>query len=358
MASTRSERQKASFKMRPQGRVFLAITILVILAAINTGTNLLYIVVGGLVSFLFISRVLGSWSLRDLHMMRDAPDAVHRGQRFLVTVRLENRKRLVPCMSVRIATEDEPDVSAGYILKIPAQRAAVLRVSEVFQRRGVHVLPSIHTISTFPLGLYESKVTFSDRREVVVYPRVFTARVGMLDHMAGTGEAPRISRGDGDEFFALREYVPGDDVRKINWRATARMNTLIVKDLEPDMSRSAVLILDHRRYPDLDAYEERFEEAVEILASLAVTMIQQQLRVAVVCGEKTVPLGEGSGQILKVLDFLARVVPEDDPKPPNFDAAEGHRAAVACVSPNPQYWGRTITEFGAPVVHPKEVARA
>lgn len=358
MANARRKKKDISFRMRPQGRVFLVITFLVIVAAVNTGTNLLYIVVGGLVSFLIISRVLGAWSLRELRISRDMPDAVHRDQHFLVTIRLENHKRLLPCMSVRIATEAEPNVSAGYILKIPAQRAAVLRISEVAHRRGVHTLPAITIISTFPLGLYESRLTFADRREVVVYPRVFTARVGLLDRMPGTGEAPRIAQGDGDEFFALREYMPGDDVRKINWRASARMNTLIVKDLEPDMSRCAILLLDNRIYEDLEDYEDRFEESVEIVASLAVTLLQQQLRVALVCGSGVVPLGEGTGQVINVLDFLARVNPEAEPKSPALDVAEGYRASIACVSPNPQYWGRTVHEFGAPVVHPKEVARA
>ena len=357
MALPRREK-KIRFRMRSQGHVFLVITVLVILAAVNTGTNLLYIVVGGLVSFLIISRVLGSWSLRNLRITRDAPDAVHRDQHFLVTVRLENHKRLLPCMSIRIATEAEPNVSAGYILKIPAQRAAVLRISQVFHRRGVRILPAIHVISTFPLGLFEATMIVADRRVVVVYPRVFTARVGMLDRMPGTGEAPRVARGDGDEFFALREYMPGDDVRKINWRASARMNTLIVKELEPDTSRYAVLILDNRTYGELEDYDDRFEQAVEIIASLAVTLLQQQLRVAIVCGDQFVVLGEGTAQVLKVLDFLARVHPETDPKPPKTDVAERHRAAVACISPNPEYWGRTMGEFGAPVVHPREVVRA
>ena len=356
MPPSRTKR-KIRFRLRPQGQVFAITTVLVMLAAINTGANLLYIVVGGLISFLVISRVLGAWSLQNLQIRRDAPEAVHRDQHFLATIRMENHKRLIPCMSIRIATESEPHLSAGYILKIPKQRAAVLRISQVFHARGVHLLPAIHIISTFPLGLFEARLTFSDSRAVVVYPRVFTARIGMLEHKPGTGDAPRVARGDGDEFFALREYMPGDDVRKINWRASARLNTLIVKELEPDTARYIAILLDNRAY-DIEDFNVLFEEAVETAASLAVTLLNQQLRVGMSSYSGSVQMGEGSLQILKVLDFLARINPVKNPEQFIPDIAEGHRAAVACVSANPELWGRRSREFDAPVVHPKEVVRA
>jgi uncharacterized protein (DUF58 family) len=260
-------------------------------------------------------------------------------------------------MSLRIATELEPKVSAGYILKIPKRRAAVLRISQSFQTRGVHLLPAIHIISTFPLGLFEARLTFSDSRAVVVYPRVFAARVGMLEHMPGSGEAPRVARGDGDEFFALREYMPGDDVRKINWRASARLNTLIVKELEPDTSRYVSILLDNRAC-DIEGFEELFEDAVETAASLAVTLLHQQLRVGLTSYSGTVMMGEGSSQILKVLDLLARIGPVRNPSTAMPDISDGHRAAVACVSADPELWGRRSPELDATVLHPKEVVRA
>jgi uncharacterized protein (DUF58 family) len=358
MFGWRRRDQRIRFRLRAQGQVFIVITLLVMLAAVNTGANLLYIVVGGLLSFLIISRVLGSWSLRALRISRECPEAVHRDQQFLVTLRLENHKRLLPCMSLRITTAAAPQESAGYILKIPAQRAAVLRISECFPRRGVHLLPSVAVITTFPLGLFEARVTVSDERRIVVYPRVVTARIGLLDRTNGYGETPRMMRGDGDEFFALREYMPGDDIRKINWRASARAGSLIVKQLEPDTSRFIVLLLDTRWSDTIEEFDDRFEEAVETIASLAVTLLNRQFKVAITSHSGYVPLGEGTGQILKVLDFLARVSPTTDPMAHVAEVSEGQRASIACVSPDPGMWGRASAEFGAPVVNPREVVHA
>ena len=113
-------------RLRLSGAVFLLTTSLVLLAAWNTGTNLFYLVVGGLASFLIVSVLTVGWGVRGLRISREAPEAVHRGEPVAVRVRIENHKRLLPSLSLRVEGAARRGEAAGYIAKIPpARRSSV-----------------------------------------------------------------------------------------------------------------------------------------------------------------------------------------------------------------------------------------
>lgn len=348
--------------MRRSGYTFLIIASLVFLAAINSGSNLLYLVFAGLTSFLLLS-VVASWmTLRRIVMTRDVPEAVNRGEPFRVVVRLENRKRLFPVVALRVENASRPGESLGFILKIPGGKAAVLRISDKYDKRGVHVLPPLVLISTFPFGLVESRLEIGDNTQVVVYPRVLAVRMSTLESMPEATRAPLAGRGKGDEFFSLRDYTPGDDVRHIAWRASARMGTWLVKEVQQEASRLVVFLFDTGKRTDLEDFDERFEDAVELVASLAVTLLQRQYRVAIITKTGELPEGEGAAQLLKVLDFLARVMPDQIPakswslQPPAL--AAGRSAAYVSVSADPREWGVRSGPGGRKVLDPRQVIRA
>lgn len=354
--------KRHSRKFRRTGYIFLIIASLIVLAALNSGSNLLYLVFSGLASFVVLSAVVSRLTLRGIVMVREAPQAVNHGDPFAVIVRLENRKPLFPAVALRVESARRPGESVGFILKIPARRAAVLRVSEKFDKRGVHRLPPFVLISTFPFGLIESRLELSDTAEVVVYPRVLAARVNVLERTLGSGDTSTVGQGRGDEFFSLRDYMPGDDIRHIAWRASARLGNWIVKELQQETSRLVLFMFDTRKRTDLEDFEERFEEAVELVASLATTLLNRQYRVALVTRTGSLPEGEGRGQAHKVLDFLARVAPcayttegGDTWAPPLGDT---RRAVLACVSPDPREWGVSRGPGGGRVLDPREVVRA
>jgi len=360
-------RRRAGWRLRPAGWVLLIALVLVLLAAWNTGTNLLYIVVGGLCSFLLISFVLAGWSLLRVRASREAPDAVHRGEPFSVTLRLENRKTLVPAMSIRV--EHRAPVGhngakgfGGYIVKIPPRRAALVRLSERFDRRGVHPLPALDLVSAFPFGLFERRRRARDGHEVVVYPRVRAVRPGALQQLSGAGAAPTFVRGHGDEFFSLRDYIPGDDVRQVAWRVSAHRGALTVREFARQTSRSIVFVLDTHRRTDLEGFDDAFEDAVELVASLAVTFLNQQYTVSIVTPGRRLPEGEGNTHRRKALDMLARVEPADGVSEGGYGwfspGAESGRASYVFVSPDPRDWGRVSHAGRTRVIDPREVVRA
>jgi uncharacterized protein (DUF58 family) len=362
MASS-GRRLRGRTRLRFLGWVFLVSLCLTLLAAWNTGANLLYIVSGGIGSFLVISGVLAGWSLRGLRVLREGPQAVHRGQPFPVTVRVENGKWLMPAVSLRIEKFALPGEAAGYVLKIPPRRSAVICVSETFDRRGVHPLPEIALVSAFPFGLIERRRRIQDAVEVVVYPRVVSVRTALLEQLPGANVLPRFVTGDGDEFFSLRDYIPGDDIRRVAWRVSARRGSLIVREMTRETSRFIVFVVDTGLRDDLPEFEQRFEDAIELVASLAVTLLNQQYTVSIATPAQTLPGGEGKTHARKALEMLARVTPVTEPRPRRgfswFSPGEERgRASYAFISPDPREWGRRSPLGGSKVLDPREVVRA
>ncbi len=359
---SRARKRVWRLRLRATGKVFVVISMLVLLAAWNTGANLLYIVLGGLGSFLIASFVLCLWSVRGTRVTRQGPDAVHRLDKFGVSVRIENRKFVMPATSVRIERVDEPYETAAYAVRIPARRAAYVRMTESFARRGVQPLPAIALASGFPFGLVERCKAVRDGHEVIVYPRVITVRPGILEQLPGSCTVPKVVRGDGDEFFSLREYIPGDDVRRVAWRASARRGTLLVREMAVETSRFIVFAIDTALRAHVQDFEERFEETIELAASLAVTLLNQQYTVSIVTATDSLTEGEGQTQTRKVLEFLARVVPNEDPSAQGFGwfapGEEFGRASYAFLSPDPADWGQRSPLGGSKILDPREAVRA
>lgn len=355
--------------LRVMGWVFKLVVVLLLLSAWNSGINLLYIVLGGIVSFIALSAVLARWTMRGLVLNREAPAAVHRGEPFLVETRIENHKLLMPSISVRVESVAPPDSvlppaapSQGHVMKIPARRAAVLSVPLRFDKRGVYRLPPFDLASDFPFGLLEQRRRFEDPIEVVVYPRVQALRATALDRMPGSRAAARAPTGDGTEFFALREYMPGDEIRRIAWRISARLGVWMVREMTLDNARFVIFALDTRRVRDRDDFEERFEEVIELVASLAVTLLKRQYSVAVVTPAASVERGEGAAQERKVLEMLARLAPVSLEEYPDFQHVlrqlELEPARLVCVSPDPRLWGRPSGVHDLRVLDPREVIHA
>lgn len=344
------------------GQVFVLCALLALLASWNSGINLYYLIFGGIASFLFFSFSLSRRTLMKLEVAREAPHAVNRYETFGVLIRIANRRRYLSVASIRIENAAAPGVSIGYVLSIPAGRSAQVRTTEMFERRGLGKLPPLELVTSFPFGLIEARRRPAGQTEVLVYPRVRAARTALLDQLRGAGELPKVAQGPGDEFFSLREYVPGDDLRFISWRASAHTGNLYVKELEQQTSRYVVIVFDTRVQTSVENFSDRFEEAVELVASIAVTLLNRQYRVAIVTPTLTMREGEGTSQVLRVLELLARVEPAEPHAPDPFsraiEEADRQNASYLLVSPDPAQWGELFAPGLPRVLDPREVIHA
>lgn len=344
------------------GSILFLTTILIGAAAVNTGTNLLYMILGGALSLFVLSFFLRQANLAGVHVARSLPKSAYRGQPVNVDIRVENRKPLLPALGLRIEMADAPGTILGYALKVPARRCAVISTKLTFPRRGVHQVPPTDVVSSFPFGFSDRWRREDDGAEIVVYPRVQPVRSSVLEHMRGERTMARVPSADGDEYFALREYIHGDDVRRISWRASARLGKWMIRQMSKDNSRFVVFALDTRWVPDDPDFQEHFEEAIELVASFAVMLIHKQYDVSIETPNASLDGGEGNLQERRILEFLARVQPVSPDDFPSFEdvvkALEGRMASVVYVTPDHTRWGRR-SAIGAPrAIDPREVIYA
>ena len=188
---------------------------------------------------------------------------------------------------------------------------------------------------TDPLGLLRREATWGRPAELYVRPRMVTLDAlgsGFLRDQEGA-PLDEISLDD-LAFHALREYVPGDDLRHVHWRSSARAGQLLVRQYHQTRRNHVTVLLDDSR----SAYdgEEDFELAVSVAASLVLRAALDQCELTFVCGARGRERPRRRGGARRVLPGRARsrrqpgrVRPPRGPAGARHQPAARHRRADA-----------------------------
>ena len=313
------------------GGVFLVIIVVVGFAAWNTGNNLLFLVFSLLCSTLFVGWMAARTSLRDLTVSARFPDHIFAAEPAPVIVTLRNTKRVLPSFSIMVEARgpsSDPNQNAkrrpryskrllAYFSYVPHKAAAEQRVEQLFPKRG-HVLIDGFELSTrFPFGFFRRRRRLRARNvDIIVYPKpeVISDELHLLPMYAG--RMPSLRRGAGHDLFSMRDYQPQDDLRHIDWKATARSRRLTVREFTSEDERRITIVLDTHlpRIENVDL-SERFERGVVQAASLIKHFIDERAEVRLVLGDEVGPFGSGTEHLYRCLRRLALVTPFDDGAP-------------------------------------------
>lgn len=329
--SARVEVANIDFPFEPTsgGGVFLVIIIVVGFAAWNTGNNLLFLVFSLLCSTLFVGWVHAGTSLRDLTVSARFPDHIFAAEAAPVIVTLRNTKRVLPSFSILVeargpVNEVDPKRKRRHVKRllayfsyVPHSAAAEQRVEQLFPTRG-HVLIDGFELSTrFPFGFFRRRRRLRARNvDIIVYPKpeVISDELHLLPMYAG--RMPAMRRGAGHDLFSMRDYQPQDDLRHIDWKATARSRRLTVREFTSEDERRITIVLDtrlsHGAGSDLP---QRFERGVVQAASLIKHFIDERAEVRLVLGDDVGPFGSGTDQLYRCLRRLALVIASEKQGP-------------------------------------------
>jgi uncharacterized protein (DUF58 family) len=174
------------------------------------------------------------------------------------------------------------------------------------ERRGVITVGPVTTARGDALGLFRRDVTWSETTEIFVHPRITPLEplgAGLMRDLEGN-TAENISMSD-LAFHALREYAPGDDLRHVHWRSSARHGQLLVRQFLDTRRSHLNAIVDQR----LDAYlsEDDYETAISAAASLLVRAILDGYDATFLSGDHAMTRGTGKS----ALDACSRAEPGD-----------------------------------------------
>ena len=268
----RKRMRRRTFRLTREGKSFVLVTLGVGVAAVNTGNNLLYLVLGLMLSLLLVSGVLSDLALLGLRARRVLPRRVFAKTPCRVELVLTNQKRFLPSFSLEvedvIAGETTP--TRSYYLEVPPHGEERVFYPYVAPRRGLRHFTHLRLVTRYPFGLIEKGRALSASDEIVVFPRIGRTTAPRAQGHAERSDDLATVRGRGVEAAGLRDYAPEDEARDIHWRRTASLGTVVVRERERERGLLQWLVVDEAsRDPEDPAYAEAFEDAISALASLA-----------------------------------------------------------------------------------------
>ncbi|MEO3993999.1 MAG: DUF58 domain-containing protein [Desulfurococcaceae archaeon TW002] len=178
-------------------------------------------------------------------------------------------------------------------------------------RVGTHRINTLILYFTVLGGLAEGLMTLEIFTEVCVLPKFSIGPIPYsVPGFRHLGTGPSKTRGPGTNIFEVREYMPGDEFKKIDWKATARLSRLAVKEFEKEMHRDVIISLilsDKFFYPESRALENLFQEVCKLASGLLSNGLHVRL---LVVSERSFLLSNKVTSISKIgelLEVLSRI---------------------------------------------------
>ena len=314
---------KMEYKITPAGWIYISGTLLIALAALNTGNNLLFLILACLISIILMSGLLSSICLTGVELHLEMPEHIFAGQPERATVELKNEKLTMPSFSLMVEAVKPKDADSAtamlqskvYFPHLPRQEALRQRVPVTFPRRGVYRQDTFRIVTRFPFGFLQKARRLEMKKEVLVYPNVETVS-DFSEIFAGIeGALESMNKGRGQDLYALREYLPNDSARHVHWKASARLGSLMVREFTLEEDFRVLLVLDPHLPPGTaippspEIRNQRFERAVTLCAGLAWHFYERGTHLQYRSPGLETPLGSAGENIFPILQHLAKVQP-------------------------------------------------
>src|SRR5580704_6582884 len=347
-------RQTFHYEVTKSGVVYVLVTLVIGIAALNTGNNLLYIVVAAMLAAILVSGLVSAMGLRSLELEVRLPEHVFAGRPVVGGIVLRNPRRFLPSFSIRVlparkdkkrkarkqwrwerttfvfplnrAPENQwvrlrdwkvrwievlpppPGIFEGmiYFPYLPPGSDLTADLELCFERRGLYRESSFGVATRFPFAFLTKTRDVALEREILVYPTVEPPDELFEILPLVRGEWESFVRGRGSDLYRIREYMPEDSARHVDWKATAKSGSLKVREFSREDERKLCIVFDNPAAGFIPG--SAYEQAVNLAASLAWHFSTHDAEVSFV-----VP---GHGRLTDLHEFLAQLAviePQKDP---------------------------------------------
>jgi uncharacterized protein (DUF58 family) len=303
----------------PKAIVYFLLTTALLTLALLLNDLEMGVLILGLASLFFFSNLWGLPEKIDIKLEREiVPDETFGDEDIRVESRLENLTGASLGNLEIIETVDDRITPERGV----AQTAASIGASEdlrlVFEfhspSRANYQIGPLIVRARDPFGFYlTEKKLEPDTLSVMPRPERLRGTQLRPRHVGPwPGVIPSRVLGFGTEFYSMREYIPGDDPKRINWKATARYNELIVNETEAERVTDVMIVLDTDVSLFGTADNELFDRGLQAAASYARLLLRQGNRVGLVLqgGERgSLPASFGKRHERRILYLLAAAKP-------------------------------------------------
>ncbi|HEY8943661.1 MAG TPA: DUF58 domain-containing protein [Polyangiaceae bacterium] len=267
-------------KLTREGKYFIGVTFGVGFAAINTGNNLLYLLLGMLLSLIIVSGVMSELSLRHLTVVRRLPPRAQVQRAHLVEIEVFNHKQRLPSYAIEV--EDlragQPADKRCFFLKISPKSAQVAAYRRTPARRGRDRHVGFRVATRFPFGLFEKSREIEAEGELIIYPAVDAVVLPADSIGERVGGQSGLGRGLGDEVLGVRPMREGDDPRDIYWRKSTHPDHMVLRERGRETQRDVSFTLESTYAAGVlpnDEWSARFERRIRDVASRAVAHLKR-----------------------------------------------------------------------------------
>ncbi|MGE5326848.1 MAG: DUF58 domain-containing protein [Deltaproteobacteria bacterium] len=314
---------KIEYEFTREGLVYILIIAVIIVAALNTGNNLLFIILASLLAGILVSGILSHIVLSDLELEFVLPDHIFAGKPLLSRLTLRNLKWFMPSFSVTVTAQGKPKkkkVESGsarnilsepvYIPYIPRLASVTQHVDLTFPRRGRYTQEGFRVGTKFPFGFLRKTRDVPARHEILVLPSVQPAEEFFEILPLVSGEVESLFKGRGHDLYAIRDYQESDSARHVDWKATAKALALKVREFTREDERRLVLVFDSRVADQDEKTLEQFEKAVGLCACLAWNFFEIDAQMQFLSEDFESPMAPAHEVVYPALESLALVEPK------------------------------------------------
>ena len=340
-------REAMDYDVTRAGLIYILFTVALGIAALQSGNNLLYVVVAALLSAILVSGVASAVVLRGLALDIHVPEHVFAGRPMLARFLLRNESSWMPSFSVSVVpakrksprrwrweadtfgwprnrtperqwvrlpdrrlrrVSEEPDrpilQQSVYFPFLPPGQELRADLEITFPVRGRYREKNFGLATRFPFAFLTKTRRVSLTREIIAYPVVEPTEQFLEVLPMVTGEFASFVRGRGYDLYRIRDYMPEDSARHVDWKATARTGSLKVREFSREDERRLRIIFDNPAPGVLGPAV--YERAVGVAASLAWHFHHEDVEVSFVA-----PGLEPTADVFGFLRYLALVAPQE-----------------------------------------------
>ncbi len=342
-------RTALNYQVTKEGMVYLGFVLVIAIAALNTGNNLLFLIVSALLAAVAVSGAASAAELRVLELTANFPEHAFAKKACPAHITIRNPSRWLPAFSIAVVSPRQkgskkvwhwqptkfefPKPSSGrqpwvslrdlklerteqtelpsilrqplYFPYIGPQGSAGAELALFFDRRGRYVQNAFGLATRFPFSflLKTRKVVLN--RELIVFPKVEQTEEFYEMLPLITGEFENHIRGRGHDLYRIRDYEPEDSARHVDWKLSAKTGVLKIREFAREDEHRLRIVFDNAA-PGM-ASSERYERGVSLCASLAFYLAEQSASLTFAAQGLAEPTLWG------FLHHLALVEPASDP---------------------------------------------
>ena len=274
-------------------------TLLLGFGAVNTGNNLLYLMVSALLGFMSVSGLLGHWNLKNLKLSLEPPDEIYAGLETLLRVCVINQRRWLPAFLLDLSLNDTYQ-QRGHLVLLKTHEDKGVGVPFTFTGRGDHHQHRLTVSSAFPINFFIRHRHLDLQQTITVFPRpipCLNRDKSDLQQTLGAQDTPQ--RGYEGDISRIGDYVGGEPLKMIHWKLSARHDSLKIKELSNQQQPPVEI-------NPLELPGQGLEQQLSCASYLINDLIRQHQPVGLKLATQVIAPGFGAAHKIHLLNVLAR----------------------------------------------------